>query len=187
MSAGWEVDKRWSDRFLPDIKRALGEFLLSEPEPEEDQNRNTDIILKMDSVRIACRVRKHEYFLNNRYRGEFTIRAGRPTGSRTELSKIVEGWGNYLFYGFSNPEETGLAAWRIISLNEFRLWFNRMIVSGNGKVPGIDNSNYDQSSSFRAFNVTKMPECIVKSHGFDAFKINDEKAKIILRNAPHAP
>lgn len=184
MSAGWEADKRWSDKFLPEIKRALGEFLLSEPEPEEDQHRNTDIIvLKMDSVRIACRIRKHEYFLNARYRSEFTVRSGRQTGARTELSKIVEGWGSYMFYGFSNSDETGLTAWRIISLNEFRLWFNRSLVACNGQVPGFANSNSDKSSSFRAFNVKDMPNCIAKSHGFDAFEINDREANFLSRNS----
>jgi hypothetical protein len=171
MSAGWEIDKRWSDRFLPEIKRELGEFLLTEPQVEEDQQRNTDlIVLKMDSVRIACRIRKNEYFQNPRFRHEFTIREGRPNGARTELSKIVEGWGQYLFYGFSNANQTSLEAWHIISLNEFRLWFNRSLVSQKGKIPGFSNNNKDQSSSFRAFSTLDMPECIIKSRGFEVIK-----------------
>ena len=28
---GWREDKRWSDRFLPEIKRILGEHLIAEP------------------------------------------------------------------------------------------------------------------------------------------------------------
>ena len=97
----WQKDKRWSDRFLPEIKRILGEHLISEPPIEEDAERNTDLmVLRLDAVRIGCRVRKYEYL--KQYGDEFTIRAGRPTGAKTELTKIIEGWGNYFFYGFSD-------------------------------------------------------------------------------------
>jgi hypothetical protein len=104
----WQADKRWSDKFLRDIKRILGEHLIGEPPMEEDAERNTDlIVLRMDAVRIGCRVRKHKY--RDSYQDEFTIRAGRPSGVKTELAKIIEGWGDYFFYGFSNEDETGLA------------------------------------------------------------------------------
>ena len=60
--SNWEQDKRWSDRFLPEIKRILGEHLIAEPPVEEDAERNTDlIVLRLDAVRIACRVRKFQY------------------------------------------------------------------------------------------------------------------------------
>ena len=61
--------------------------------PKEDAERNTDlIVLKLDAVRIACRVRNHEYI--TRYGDEFTIRAERPSGVKTELAKIIDGWGD---------------------------------------------------------------------------------------------
>ena len=104
----WQLDKRWADRFLPEIKRILGEHLIGEPPEEEDQEHNTDLmVLKMDAVRVACRVRRNQYI--DRYGDEFTIRAGRPNGSKTELTKIVEGWGDYFFYGFSDENETALS------------------------------------------------------------------------------
>ena len=157
---GWKADKRWSDIFIPEITKILGPYLIREPPIEEDQERNTDlIVLKMDSVRIACRVRKFEYL--NRYPNEFTIREGRPSGIKTELTKIIEGWGDYLFYGFSDEKEKQLAKWNIINLNIFRLWFNRMLVIDNGKVPGIGKKNVDNSSSFRSFNITMMPEDLI--------------------------
>ena len=79
MKTPWRHDKRWSDRFLPEIKRILGEYLIGEPREAEDIERNTDlIVLKMEAVRIACRIRKYEYLLQ--YPGEFTIRAARPSG-----------------------------------------------------------------------------------------------------------
>lgn len=159
MSEDWERDKKWSDRFLPEIKRILGEYLLVEPAVEEDMMRNTDlIILGFNSIRIGCRIRKHEYFA--KYQNEFTIRADRPSGIKSELAKIISGWGDYLFYGFSDEAKEKLLTWRIISLNEFRLWFNYEIAR-EGKRPGLYLPNSDESSNFYAFDTTKMPPEII--------------------------
>ena len=67
------------------------------------------------------------------YGSEFTIRAGRPSGAKTELTKIIEGWGDYFFYGFADPTEIYLAQWLIGSLNAFRLWHSRELC----KIKGI--------------------------------------------------
>ena len=76
----WEEDKRWSDRYLPEIKRHLGEFLIGEPKhSEEDWNHNTDlIVLELKAVRIACRVRKDKY--REKYGEEFVVGGMRNQG-----------------------------------------------------------------------------------------------------------
>jgi len=151
----WQSDMKWSDKFLPEIKRYLGEYLICAAPTEEDAERNTDlIVLKLDAVRIACRIRRNNYLI--RYPYEFTIRSGRPSGIKTELTKIIEGWGDYFFYGFSNESETELEVWRLCSLNVFRLWFNRQIVNTK-KTPGIEKTNGDNSSSFHAFDIRDLP------------------------------
>jgi len=151
----WIKDKQWSDIFLPEIKRILGEHLISEPPIEEDQERNTDLmVLKLDAVRIGCRVRRHKHL--HRYGGEFTIRAGRPSGAKTELTKIVEGWGQYFFYGFSNKKETCLEKWTLIDLNAFRLMLMRYMSANGGKIPGLPQNNQDDSSDFLAFQITEQ-------------------------------
>lgn len=157
----WKEDKKWSDKFLTEIKRILGEHLISEPPIEEDMQHNTDlIVLRLDAVRIACRIRTNEYLA--RYPNDITIRSDRPSGVKTELTKIIEGWGDYLFYGFADKSDTKLAAWKIISLNDFRLWFNREIVKlDKGELPGTEQCNYDRSSKFRAFDTSKMPKEVV--------------------------
>lgn len=176
MKQCWNGDKEWSDRFLPQIKRELGEFLLSPAPIEEDMRHNTDlIVLKMDSVRIACRIRKPSFFDSVKFRNEFTIRSKRPSGAITELTKIIEGWGDYMFYGFSDKRESALRAWRIVSLNKFRLWFNRSMAANAGKIPGERHNNTDGSSSFLAFNVKDMPECIVREHGFNEIQDEDNE------------
>jgi len=152
----WQNDKRWSDLFLPEIKQILGSYLIGEPPQEEDAERNTDlIVLRMEAVRIGCRVRKHEYLA--RYPDEFTIREGRPSGIKTELTKIIEGWGDYFFYGFSNQTETELDAWMLGDLRVFRVWFMRYLAKHQGQLPGAAQNNHDQSSCFRAFSIRALP------------------------------
>jgi len=167
----WENDKRWSDRFLPEIKRELGNFLMCEPKQEEDSLRNTDlIVIGFDSVRIACRIRKHKYL--SEYGDQFTIRAGRASGNKTELTKIVEGWGDYLFYGFCDEHENKLFHWKIIDLKVFRLWFNRQIVRNQGVPPGDYKPNKDGKSKLAGFDVREMPpEAVAKEYTVQTVKL----------------
>ncbi len=156
MSNNWKTDKRWSDRFLPEIKQILGLHLIGEPPQEEDAEHNTDlIVLKMEPVRIACRIRGYEYFL--KYPNDITIREKRPSGNKTELAKIIEGWGDYIFYGFSDKNEALLAGWILGDLKTFRLWFTRHLAANNGCLPGIQKPNKDNSSVFRVCNLEDMP------------------------------
>jgi hypothetical protein len=160
MNNGWEVGKDWSDKFLPEIKRILGEQLIAEPPIVEDMTHNTDlIVLNMAPVRIACRVRRYKYF--QQYPDDITIRATLPNGGKTELTKIIEGWGDYFFYGFSDESEKQLIAWKLCKLNAFRIWFNRKICHDKGTIPGICKDNTDNSSSFRAFRATEIPDFVV--------------------------
>lgn len=160
--SGWQSDKRWSDRFLPEIKRILGEHLIAEPPIEEDAERNTDLmVLRLDAVRIGCRVRKHGYLRD--YGDEFTIRAGRPSGAKTELTKIIEGWGDYFFYGFSDADERQLARWFLGDLTALRLYINRYMYSNGGALPGTGRGNADGSSSFRAFKHGDIPGFVIAS------------------------
>ena len=157
----WKTDKAASDLLLPNIKAILGQCLIGEPPVEEDQKRNTDlIVLRLAPVRVACRVRKFEYM--SEYRDEFTIRTGRPSGAKTELAKIVEGWGDYLFYGFASECGQSLAAWFIGDLAVFRDWYSKQ---NNSEVPGTLHYNRDQSSAFRAFCVTELPDAFIVAWG----------------------
>jgi len=160
MAKNWETDKGWSDKFLPEIKQILGLYLIGEPPVEEDRYRNTDLmVLKMDAVRIGCRVRRsvteRGYQTLKRHNDEFTIRAGRPSGAKTELAKVVEGWGDYFFYGFASADT--LCHWTLCNLNEFRGWFTRYIATHKGEVPGIGKVNKDGSSDFKAFKFSALP------------------------------
>lgn len=154
MSRQWQTDKQWSDRFLTEVKRTLGEYLIGEPPVVEDQERNTDlVVLKMQAVRIACRIRTASYY--QRYGDEFTIRRSRPSGAKTELAKLIEGWGDYLFYGFSTEDADALQAWTLADLSVFRGWYARELYRGNK--PGESRNNHDNSSGFFAFKWSDLP------------------------------
>ena len=158
----WQADKRWSDKYLTQIKRILGEYLISEPPIEEDAQRNTDLmVLRLDAVRVGCRVRKDEDCKG--YYGEFTIRTKRPNGTKTELAKIIEGWGDYFFYGFG-AENGNLTRWTLADMNVFRIWHSRYLATHCGKTPGMLKSNHDGSSSFTIFRWDDLPpEFVVAS------------------------
>lgn len=157
MTEQWEKDKEKADKYLSEIKQILGLYLIGTAPIEEDQERNTDlIVLRMEAIRIACRMRGYEYYI--KWPDDITIRSLRPSGVKTELTKIVEGWGDYFFYGFSNAKETVLHAWRLCDLKVFRLWFSRTLIPlQSGGIPGIRKSNKNGSSDFRVFNTNEMP------------------------------
>jgi hypothetical protein len=152
-------DFGWQRRFMPEVKRICGEYLISESPYEEDCQRNTDlIVLRLDNIRIGCRIRRFEYADN--YHAEFTIRSSRPN-NKTELAKIVEGWGDYFFYGFSDANQAELACWFLGDLNVFRLWFSGQIIKMGGIMPGIPKENHDGSSDFRVFRIDDLPTSFV--------------------------
>lgn len=153
---GWQADKERSDRYLPEIKQILGLHLIGAAPVEDDQERNTDlIVLKLDAVRIGCRVRNAERYLS-KYGYEFTVRAGRPNGTKTELTKIIEGWGDYFFYGFGS-EDGHLVRWMLGDLRLFRWWHSDCLRRNRGQVPGKHQRNGDGSSDFRAYEIASLP------------------------------
>lgn len=162
----WQRDKERANRVLPEIKRICGEYLIGEAPQEEDAERNTDlIVLRLDPVRIACRVRTYNYLGECNYRNEFTIRTERPAGRKTELAKIIEGYGDYIFYGFADREAQSLAAWVLGDLKVFRLWFNMRIVNDK-RLPGFEKANRDGSSIFRAFTIADLGPAFVLARRF---------------------
>lgn len=157
----FERDFDWQRALIPAVKRVLAQYLIAEAPFEEDARHNTDlIVLKLDTVRVACRLRRAEYAA--RYPDEFTIRASRPRGTETELSKMLSGWGDYLFYGFAAADSGQLAGWVLGDLKVFRIWHNRALsMLPAGKVPGIEQRNGDGSSTFRAYRIGDLPEGFV--------------------------
>lgn len=102
--AAYESDRRWSDKFIPAIKQIVGPRLLSVTPDEIDCKQAADLmVFTARDMKIAARVRRPGFA--DKYPYEFTIRARRDSGAETELSKIVNGWGDWLFYGHADAED----------------------------------------------------------------------------------
>jgi hypothetical protein len=158
----WKTDKERTDKFLPQIKRILGEQLIQEAPVEEDRDRNTDlVVLRLNAIRIGCRIRKSEY--HKKYPGEITIRAWRPSSNKTELQKIIEGWGDYFFYGFEDCCGNYVEHWVLGNLNAFRAFHSRCLAERNYKWRMLGNS--DKSSTFLAVNYEIIPGFVVATGG----------------------
>lgn len=145
------------------IKRILGEILLTEAATEDDQEKATDlIVLRFDAIRIAVRLRRPGYF--DRYGDEFTIRTSRPGGMKTELAKILEGFGDYFFYGHA-ADKSLLGQWGLGKLNSFRSWHHHFLAANGGRIPGRPQNNKDSSSSFRAYRWLDIPGFLIAHSG----------------------
>lgn len=112
-------DWNWSDGYLPEVRRILMQnaTLLVSVEIAshyQDVKEATDMLLLMGGTRaIAVRLRRAQY----RYR-DLTIRASRSSGSRTELEKLREGYGDIYLYGWTS--DFRIAEWMLVDLHRLR-------------------------------------------------------------------
>lgn len=111
---GYREDRARAEALMP----AMREILLPAATDYEDQHEATDIIDVISGHRIAVRSRGAEYA--ERYPYEFTIRASRPNGQKTELAKILEGYGDLMFYFFADEQAKTIIRWHLIDLHVFR-------------------------------------------------------------------
>jgi len=156
-----ETDIDFSNHFISEIKsiivqsRLIDEILVVAP-PYEDMKHNTDlIVLEANQLRFVCRVRRPEML--EKYGKEFTIRYARSNEAKTEFQKIIEGWGSYIFYGFSGYDYK-LKKWFIGDLTVFRSWYFDQLRLNNGKEPSSPIPNKDNSSTFLPFKINDLPK-----------------------------
>lgn len=171
----WTQDKKWSDKFLPVIKSILGQVLFRTAPQIEDAKRNTDLlVLRAGDIRVACRVRRHQYLAS--YGHEFTLRASRASGAKTELSKVLDGWGDYMIYAFADEAETGLAQWVLGDLKVFRQWLAAQMGQPGGPWQpwdfGDHQMNSDRGSGFVAYGWDHVGAgSMVVAAGYDAVDV----------------
>ena len=113
----WEKDKAWADQYLPEIERLVRQVAGHIVEirlgtDAEDMTQATDYVVEVSSGAIACRIRR-----DTAYR-DLTIRASRPTGARTELEKIREGWGRWYLYMWVSGSD--VEEWMFVDLDKLR-------------------------------------------------------------------
>lgn len=170
----YKENREWSDQFIPQIKQIVGPYLLEKSSFEVDTQQAADlVVITARSLTIACRVRKPGYY--EKWSNEFTIRS-RNNGHRTELQKITDGWGDWMFYGHATsglitPDNT-IHAWMLINLNAFRaqLIRNRRQLRKGQKVNEPPDGTY-----FTWFDITSFadnPALIIASQNISIPKSN---------------
>ena len=145
-------NRSWSDRFLPEIKRIVGPRIIQTAPDMLDWHEATDLLtLDGKDLRIAARVRRHGY--SNRFPHDFTIRTETASGVPTELSKIVNGKGDWLFYGHADSASGNLESWYLIDLKAFRAALIRR--GAQGLTWG--NKHNSDGTCFTWFDVRSFP------------------------------
>ncbi len=153
----------WQMPYLEPIKRIIGPLLLIAADFDRDATEATDmLVLTARDMRIGCRVRRVGYA--DKYPWDFTIRSKYDSGAKTELAKITEGWGDWLFYGHAGHDERPvLARWFVINLAAWRAQMIRTRELGKPRhIPNGDGT-YFVAFDVRAF-AEQPPVCIASSH-----------------------
>lgn len=119
------------------------------------------VILKARDMTIAARVRRHGYA--DRYPFEFTVRSKRDSGSKTELAKLLEGWGDWMFYAHSNQFETAFDKWMLIDLSAWREHLLRVGYSDQGWQHLSKKQSNGDGTYFVAFDIRNFPKNILVS------------------------
>lgn len=117
MKQQWEIDKARADKYLPNVKAVMGLLFSSETTKEEDCLENSDlkIFTVKNNMKVAWRHRHTDYLEFFKY--EVTFRSKRPNGTKTELQKIKEGFGDYFLYSCVENDSFLCVA---IDLDKFR-------------------------------------------------------------------
>ena len=96
----------------------------------------------------------------DKYGHEFTIRSSRRNGCKTELAKILEGFGDWMFYG----HECGrtIFPWFILDLDAFRSHISRHSIHRHLRFG--ETQNHDASTMFAWYDVrsfTCLPKLVI--------------------------
>jgi len=111
---------RLEKKFAQQIKAILGMVFIGQ-NPVLDKTEATDfLILRIKPFTVACRLRTYGYFLHPKWTNQFTIRCELSSGGKTEITKIREGYADYLFYGFVDEAEENIIKYFIGDLDVFR-------------------------------------------------------------------
>lgn len=147
----YDKDRAWSDQFLPHMRALIGPHLLVPSSFEVDTKQAADlVVLRARDMTIACRIRRHGYA--DRYPWEFTVRSARDSGMRTELEKLIDGWGDWMFYAHASANATRVERWLLIDLAAWRA----ALIRDRAKLSIANKSNGD-GTHFVSFDVRSFP------------------------------
>lgn len=164
-------DRKWSDQYLQAIRYIVGPKLLVPSPMEVDMKEAADlIVLRARDMTVACRVRRPGYA--DRYPWQFTIRGHRDNGMRTELAKISEGWGDWMFYGHAAEDPGAIERWFLIDLHVWRADIQRDAWRAAKRKPQRHSQSLQlipngDGTHFAAFDVRRFPPELVVASSHD--------------------
>lgn len=118
-----DEDFEWQQKFRGHFSEIAGQVAhqvirasVEQAIGDDDWKRNTDYMLSLEILtdvrawRISARARRRRYA--SAARRDFTIRYRRPSGTPTEMAKLLHGWGDLFIYGVeSAPGSSRLDPW----------------------------------------------------------------------------
>lgn len=167
---GWYEDKErdvakrrtWSESYNALVKSILGQVLFTEAPLEIDRYEASDIIYKVSGRGdVGVRIRKPECF--EKYRFDVTFRAENGRAKKTEIDKIIDGRGTWMFYAIAAPDNRTFLSWVLLDLNAWRAARFRGEIA-----PVIENkSNFDGTGfdvyDLRSFRNSDPPIIVAAS------------------------
>lgn len=143
----YDLDRKWSDHWLPLVKQTLALYCIVETPDEIDRKQAADLMTI--ARRIAVRLRRAGFL--DAYRYEFTIRSRRDNGAGVELPKVLQGYGDWMFYAHADEQNGRLALWWLVDLHAFRI-----AISGDHPIRSGEKPNGD-GTHFRWYDLRSFP------------------------------
>lgn len=182
MSGTFEEQKRWEESFTEAFANVARECLpVSVASIEQDRECNTDLVLRVlpeladdhGQPRIACRVRHWQY--KREFSEDFTIRAKVPSGAKTEIDKIRDGYCSYFIYALAPPwgPPNQFWMWYWCDQHVLRTWL-LACERKYQRTPGALKHNVDKNG---------RPD----GTAFYVFKFKDLPGDFILKQYPERP
>lgn len=148
LQSSYNEKRTFSDKFERQIKAILGGVFFQN-EIHKDIHEATDLLILSIKAKLtfACRVRRNKYF--DAFKNEFTIR---KLENKSEIEKIINGFADYLFYGFCSEDEKNIVYYHIIDLDVFRKYCN------------LDRKLHDNKDGtyFYSFKFAEFPLNLIK-------------------------
>ena len=153
MNSNFNKNFGWQSNYYPQIKSILMENLgkivnINIADQEQDMKRATDFVITMTGGDVAVRIRRDGYYKFH----DFTIRSSKPSGHKTELQKIIDGYGDFYLYCWTVGDD--IKKWVLINLEKLR-------ISGILNKPRREIQNTDGSSNFIAIGLDELGDSII--------------------------
>lgn len=154
MSNSRAIDYDWQAQYMAQARAIIEPYLLVPASLERDRHEVADLVVPAWRSSVAVRLRRAE---GNYPHNQFTVRAEKQNGTKTELTKIVDGHGHAMLYGHAGAGV--INPWLLICLHALRAAFQRypaILHSANdNSISGCRDSG--DGGTFRWFDVDKLP------------------------------